>query len=113
MGEKPELFVELLRQISIVEGGRYDEAYRCWKEGLDLSFRKNERIPEPVFETAQFPPRPALSPTDEPAHSRIIGEDNRRRVLHQKVFTDRFDPDSDAKARQREDYEFADLLRSI
>lgn len=112
MGEKPELFVELLRQIFIVEGERYDEAYRSWQEGLDLSFEKYEGVPKPVPESARVLTTTALPPADEPADSRIIGEDSRRRVLHEKVLADRSDSYSDAKQERSEDYEFADFLRS-
>jgi len=112
MGEKPELFTELLLQISIAEGEKYDEAYRGWQEGLDLSFGEYERVPEPVPETTRVSPRATLSAADETTDSRIIGEDSRRRVLHEKIFVDRPNPGGDTEQRRFEDYEFADFLRS-
>ncbi len=112
MGESPEPFVDLLRQISAAEGEKYDAAYRSWEEGINLSFRKNRGVSEPVLETPQLPARASLPLPEEPAHSRIIGENDRRRVLHQEMLTSRSDPDSDAEQRRFEDYEFASLLRS-
>jgi hypothetical protein len=112
MGEKPELFAELVRQTFIAEGEKYDEAVRSWQEGIDLSFGEDERVPEPVLEPAPVPSRADLSLPDEPASSRIIGEDDRRRVLHQEISRRGPGPDSDAEARRYEDYEFADFLRS-
>ena len=112
MGENPELFTELLLQISIAEGEKYDEAYRSWQEGLDLSFGEYERVLEPVPETTRVSPKAALPPADEPADSRIIGEDARRRVLYEKISTERPDSDSDSEQRRFEDYEFANFLRS-
>jgi hypothetical protein len=116
MGENPEPFAECaewVRQIFIAEGERDDETYRSWQEGLDLSFRQNERVPEPVLEATPLPPRAAAAPTEETTDNRIIGEDDRRRVVHQKVSSRGSDYDSDAESKRFEDIEFANFLRSV
>ena len=112
MGENPGLFVELLLQISIEEGEKYDKAYRSWKAGLDQSFGEYEAVPRPVPKAARLSPRATLPTEDEPVDSRIIGEDSRRRVLHEEVLARRADSRGDAEPERSEDYEFADFLRS-
>jgi hypothetical protein len=112
MGENPGLFAELLLQISIEEGEKHDKAYRSWKAGLNQSFGEYEAVPRPVPKATQLSPRAALPTEDEPADSRIIGEDARRRVLHEEVLANRPDPRGDTESERSEDYEFADFLRS-
>ena len=86
MGNKPVLLAELLLQISVEEGEKYDKAYRNWREGFDFSSEESEATPEEVPESTQ-PSAVAVPPPGVDANlSRVIGEKDRRRVLLKRTF---------------------------
>jgi hypothetical protein len=76
MGKKPEQLAELLLQIAIEEGERYDEAYEDWRRGFDFPSEKSKVEPESTPPPAVIAPPPMV----EAAESRVIGEKDRRRV---------------------------------
>ena len=80
MGETPVLLHELLLQISIAEGEKYDEDYRSWQEGFDLSSEESEVTPGIVPESIEPPTVAARPPGVEAGVNRVIGEKDRRRV---------------------------------
>ena len=86
MGKNPVLLEELLLQISIEEGEKYDEAYRSWREGFDLSPEEDEVTPEAEPESTQSPTVAAMPPGVEANYERIIGEKDRRKVLLKRTF---------------------------
>ena len=91
MGKKPEQLAELLLQIAIEEGEKYDEAYENWRKGFDLPSKESKVEPESTPPPTVTAPPPMV----EAAESRVIGEKDRRRVS-------RGNPDKPAKQAYRE-----------
>jgi hypothetical protein len=77
MGKKPEQLAELLLQIAIEEGEKYDEAYENWRKGFDLPSKESKVEPESTQPPVVADPPPMVETTD----NRIIGEKDRRKVL--------------------------------
>jgi len=85
MGKTPAPLDELLLQISVEEGERYDEDYRSWQEGFDLSDEEDGAAPETVPESTPTPVVAVRSPGVEAGGNRVIGENDRRRVERGQV----------------------------